>query len=189
MAACVAQSHRLRTHLSWSSRLASPVSSTPGLLIPYGGSAVKSGRADLAIGEKKTCECSRTSRPSLDGHRVPALVGVNVVHARCAARAPRWHLQRARHGQPGSRKRPSAPLRSPASGLWSCLPTSLGAGFLTCSGAVLDDRLVGEVASVTAACLAWLVQRGLVEGPSPPSPSWCCGAAPVPGVGRSSARR
>ena len=131
MAACVAQSHRLRTHLSWSSRLASPVSlaslvsSTPGLLIPYGGSAVKSGRADLAIGEKKTCECSRTSRPSLDGHRVPALVGVNVVHARCAARAPRWHLQRARHGQPGSRKRPSAPLRSPASGLWSCLPTGV----------------------------------------------------------------
>ena len=40
-----------------------------GLLIPYGGSGVK--------------------RPLLDGHRVPALIGVNVVHARCAARAPR----------------------------------------------------------------------------------------------------
>src|ERR1035437_2482530 len=37
--------------------------------------------------------------------------------------------------------------------------------------------------------LAWLVQRGLVEGPSPPLRSWCYGAAPVPGVGRSSARR
>ena len=36
-----------------------------------------------------------------------------------------------------------------------------GAGFLTCSGTVLDDLLVGEVASVTAACLAWLVQCGL----------------------------
>src|SRR5680860_1424070 len=29
-----------------------------------------------------------TSGPFLDGHGEPALVGVNVVHARCAARAP-----------------------------------------------------------------------------------------------------
>jgi len=28
-------------------------------------------------------------RPFLDGHCLPALIGVNVVHARCAARAPR----------------------------------------------------------------------------------------------------
>ena len=42
-------------------------------------------RVDLAIGQKKT----RTSGPLLDGHGVPALVGVNVVHARCASRAPR----------------------------------------------------------------------------------------------------
>jgi len=30
----------------------------------------------------------------LVGHGLPVLLGVNVVHARCAARAPRWHLPR-----------------------------------------------------------------------------------------------
>ena len=39
-----------------------------------------------------------TTRPFLDRHDQPALVGVNVVHARCAARAPRGHLQRAGRG-------------------------------------------------------------------------------------------
>ena len=59
-----------------------------GFLIPYGGSAVKSAELTLRLATEDTDVLER-QRPLLDGHGVPALVGVNVVHARCAARAPR----------------------------------------------------------------------------------------------------
>src|SRR5665647_312937 len=145
-------------------------------------------RVDLEIGDRRH-GCSRTSEAIT---RWPWCAGARRCQRRsCSLRCACSTLTSPTRSARAAwiEQRPSAPLSSPASGLWSCLPTSWGAGSLTCSGAVLDDRLVGEVASVTAACLAWLVQCGLVEGPSPPLRSWCYGAAPVPGVGRSSARR
>ena len=64
------------------------LTANPELLIPYGGSAVKSAELTLRLATEDTDVLER-QRPLLDGHGVPALVGVNVVHARCAARAPR----------------------------------------------------------------------------------------------------